>query len=182
MTTTAKQAAPGNGQKEQDRTLAKAMTRSAFLHVQDALAIGKVKIWVGRYQQGGGCTGQGSAYLDVDAVRVIFGDILLRGGLPEKLYPGQKAEFFGGSEREGRVTARVLRFREDPSKRSPVVVEVSTGPGKRNPLGGFAPAGELETVGIYLDVFTARKVSAQVLAELQAWEVCNEAERRRQER
>lgn len=184
MTTTDRPPSPaGSSSKElQTRTLAKAMTRSAFLHIQDALSIGKLSFWLGRYRQGSGCESHGRAYLDLDAARVILGDILLRGNLPPNLYPEQKIEFYGGSEREGQITARVLRFRMDPSKRSPVVVEVATGPGKRNQMGGFQPLGEMETVGIYLDVMTARRLAGETLAQIQAWETCNEAERRRQEK
>ncbi|NIV91732.1 hypothetical protein GWN42_02755 [candidate division KSB1 bacterium] len=139
------------------------MTKSAFIHIQEAYSIDKLVVWIGQYSQGEGCSKHATAYLDIDAARVIFWDLLLRGGFPEKLYKERKIEFYGGNEKEGRVTARVLKFQEDPTKNSPIIIEVASGPGKRNAAGGYQPIGRMDASRIYLDKFTARKLAATVL-------------------
>ncbi len=147
-------------------TLAKVMTRSAFLHVQDARAIGKLKLWIGRYRQGRGCEDQAAGYVDVDAARVIFQDLALRGELPAKLYEDREIVFYGGGDRDGRLEARLLKFADNPDMRAPLCVEVSRGPGRRNTSGGIQPAGDLQRVAIWLSRFEARKLAAAVLAQL----------------
>jgi len=159
-------------EQQQNRTIYKLITRSAFLHVDDALKIGKLKLWAGRYTQGQGTSSHATAYMDADAARVVFWDLMVRGGFPEKLYPGQKWEAYGGSEREGKVIARVIRFREDSAlQRAPIVIELATGPGQRSETGGIQPAGQMEMVSVFLSKFDARKLAASVLEELQAYRV-----------
>jgi len=152
--------------ENRNRTLAKAITKSSFIHVQDAFSIDKVVIWIGQYSSGEGCSKHGQGFLDIDAARVIFGDLLLRGGFSEKLYTDRKIEFYGGNEKDGKVTARVLKFQEDPTKNYPIIIEVASGPGKRNQAGGYQPLGKMDSNRIYLDKFTARKLAATVLHHL----------------
>jgi hypothetical protein len=151
-------------------TIARVMTRSAWLHVQDALEIGKFRLFLGNYERGQGAKAQATAYVDVDKLRVVFQDLALRGGFPKNLYPKQSVEFFGGSEREGRLEARIVRFSEQPAMKNPIVIEISHGPGKRNRTGGIQPVGKLESVSVLLDRWNARRLAGTVLAELAAWE------------
>lgn len=160
-------------------TLARVMTRSAWLHVQDALEIGKFRLFLGNYQRGQGAKAKAAAYVDVDALRVVFQDLALRAALPKNLYPKQSVEFFGGSERDGRLEARIVKISEQSAMKNPIIIEISHGPGKRNRTGGIQPLGKLETVSVLLDRWSARRLAAKVLAELAAWESATVMSRRR---
>ena len=50
------------------------VTQSRFLHVEDALAIGKLRLFAGNYVKGQGMNKQGfaNAFIDVDAVNEIL--------------------------------------------------------------------------------------------------------------
>jgi hypothetical protein len=51
------------------------ITQSRFLHVEDALAIGKLRLFAGNYRKGQGMDKQGyaHAFVDIADARVIFG-------------------------------------------------------------------------------------------------------------
>lgn len=160
-------------------TLTRVMTRSAWLHVQDAIEIGKFRLYIGNYKPGQGAKAQAAAYIDVDALRVVFQDLALRGAMPRSLYPKQSVEFFGGSEKDGFLEARIVKISDQESLKNPIVIEISTGPGKRNRTGGIQPAGKLESVSILLDRWSARKLAAGTLAELTAYESATVMSRKR---
>lgn len=166
-------------EKKTNWTMARVMTRSAWLHVQDSLDIGKFRLFAGNYQRGEGAKRQATAYVDVDALRVVFGDLALRGGLPKNLYPNQSVEFFGGSERDGRLEARIVSISEKENMKNPIIIEVSHGPGRRNKTGGIYPEGKLEKVSVILDRWNARILASKVLAELTAYESATVMSRRR---
>ncbi len=51
------------------------LTRSRFLHVEDALDIGKVRLFAGEYKRGQGASVITAHYLDVADARVLFSDL-----------------------------------------------------------------------------------------------------------
>lgn len=55
--------------------IASHVTQSRFLHVEDALSIGKLRIFAGNYRKGQGMEDQGyaHAFVDIADARVIFG-------------------------------------------------------------------------------------------------------------
>ncbi len=60
------------------------ITRSAILHIEDALAIGKVRLFMISYQRGQGAKATAAHYLDVDDARVLAFDLAVRGALPAR--------------------------------------------------------------------------------------------------
>ena len=49
------------------------VTQSRFLHVEDALAIGKLRLFAGNYRKGQGMDTYAHAFVDIADARVIFG-------------------------------------------------------------------------------------------------------------
>jgi len=160
--------------------LASVMTRSAFLHVEDALRIGKFKLLVGNYRAGQGASAVQSAYVDIDAFRIVLYDLHTRQGLLDILYGEQReVTFYGGSTVDGQLISRIITLRDDPSKDNPIMLQVASGPGKRTQTNGIAPAprgpaggvsGEMQRAAIFLARWETRKLAGRVLAELAAWE------------
>ena len=72
------------------------VTRSRFLHLEDALDIGKVRLFAGEYRKGHGATATVHHFLDLDDARVLLADLSW----------GKKVEFtdYKGSSSLGRST------------------------------------------------------------------------------
>jgi hypothetical protein len=58
--------------------IASHITQTRFLHVEDALAIGKLRLFGGNYRQRQGTSSYANAYVDIADARVVF-DALARG-------------------------------------------------------------------------------------------------------
>ena len=52
------------------------VTKTRFLHVEDALSIGKVRLFAGTYSRGQGMSGHTSHYLDLADARIVFHALL----------------------------------------------------------------------------------------------------------
>ena len=105
------------------------VTQSRFLHVEDALAIGKLRLFAGNYRKGQGMDKQGfaHAFIDIADARVIFG-ALARG---EQSFSHR--EYKGTPPKNGQIaTSRVLSI---TIKGENVYVELKSGPGKLTPTG-----------------------------------------------
>jgi len=143
------------------------ITRSAILHVEDALDIGKLRLLLFRYQRGKGAEASASHYLDLADARVLCYD-LARGRLPEKFvdYKGSP------TGREGKPLSRVLKIEDRGERaRNPIVIEIANGPGEVVGEGAVKPAGEPDVrVAILLSRWQARRLALAVLAHLAAWE------------
>ena len=142
------------------------VTQSRFLHVEDALAIGKLRLFAGNYRKGQGMDKQGfaNAFVDVADARVIFG-ALARG---EQSF--NHREYKGTPPKNGQTaTSRVLSV---AVKGENVYVELKSGPGKLTPTGAITPNGKPEVeVNVGFKLYEARCMAASVLAYIHAWDV-----------
>ena len=144
------------------------MTNKAFFHVEDALGIGKVKIFMGSYVKGQGAKDKVIHYLDVDDARVLAFDLAVRGSLSAKFVD------YKGSPKglNGKPLSRVFKIedRGNEAKR-PIVIEAANGPGELTGQGAIKPAGKpTAQVAIFLTRHEARKLGHAIQSYLQAWE------------
>ncbi|MCZ7673811.1 MAG: hypothetical protein M5U34_45175 [Chloroflexi bacterium] len=142
------------------------ITQSRFLHVEDALAIGKLRLFAGNYRKGQGMDKQGyaHAFVDIADARVIFG-ALARGeqGFSHKEYKGTPPQNGSGA------VSRVLSI---TVKGENVYIELKTGPGKLTNTGAITPNGPAKAeVNIGFKLYEARRMAASVLAYIHAWDV-----------
>ncbi|MDH7485944.1 MAG: hypothetical protein QHJ81_06670 [Anaerolineae bacterium] len=143
------------------------ITRSAILHVEDALEIGKLRLLLFSYKRGEGAQASASHYLDLADARVLCCD-LAQGRLAEKFvdYKGSP------TGREGQPLSRVLKIEDRGERaRNPIVIEIANGPGELVGEGAIKPAGEPDAqVAILLSRWQARRLALAVQAYLTAWE------------
>ncbi len=144
------------------------MTNKAFFHVEDALGIGKVKIFMGSYIKGQGSKDKVIHYLDVDDARVIAFDLAVRGSLSAKFVD------YKGSPKglNGKPLSRVFKLEDrGADAKRPIVIEAANGPGEITGQGAIKPAGKpTAQVAIFLTRHEARKLGHAVQAYLNAWE------------
>ena len=134
--------------------------RDLFLHLEDALAIGKVRLFAGTYARGQGAQATAFHFLDLDDARVLFSD----------LAQGKAVSFadYKGTANSDTPQSRVLLVETDGQT---VWLEVQNGPGQVVGQGAVEPVGEPETVvGLPLSTWEARKLAGAILAYIQAWE------------
>jgi hypothetical protein len=137
------------------------MTRSSFLHIEDALAIGKVRLFVGKYKRGQGASSTAFHFLDVDDARVLLSDLSW----------GKTVDFadFKGTANGDGPQSRVLKVKTNEDK---VWLEIQNGPGEVVGQGAIKPKGKPDaSVSVPFTIEEARKLAYAVLAYVQAWEV-----------
>lgn len=137
------------------------MTRTKWLHVEDALDIGKLRLFAGDYQKGKGAKATAVHYLDLADARVLLSDLAW----------GKPVDFceFKGSPNDGKPTSRVLKVKTNGEK---VWVRLENGPGQVIGQGAVKPAGKPESVvNVPLTPWEARKLATTVLAHVDAWTV-----------
>jgi hypothetical protein len=160
----------GNGQFETvaydpRKRICSHITTSKWLHVADALEIGKLRLFAGTYTRGAGAQVMTVHHMDLDDARVVFQDMSW-GRDPEW------KEFKGTPLGEG-AESRVLEVRKD-SKEEKIWVVVKKGPGVLTANGAVQPAGDPEIVlNIPFTIHEARKMGTKVLSYMRAWEVEN---------
>lgn len=138
------------------------ITRSAILHVEDALAIGKLRLYALSYERGKGAKAHVAHYLNVADARPLMQD-LATGGLHEPY-----TEYKGSRSGDGAVS-RILTVKEKPEARSPIIIELATGPGEVVGEGAIKPKGKpTSEVAVFLSRWEARKLALAVLEHLQA--------------
>jgi len=136
------------------------ITKSSFLHVEDALEIGKLRIFAGHYKKGNGSNQMTAHWLDVTDARVLFNDMAW----------GKLINYveFKGTGRGESAVSRVLKV---TSKDDKVWIRLETGPGQVIGQGAVKPKGEPTTViNVPFSVWDARKLAAAVLSYLQAYQ------------
>jgi hypothetical protein len=140
------------------------VTKTRFLHVEDSLRIGKLRLFAGTYRRGDGMASHCIHFLDLADARVICHALLQ--GEPTFTYK----EYKGSPPRNGEpAVSRVLSVAVKGDK---VYVELTRGPGKVTPTGAITPNGRPETaVNVGFDAHQARRMAATVLAYLRAWDV-----------
>lgn len=145
------------------------ITKTRFLHVEDALAQGKkLRFFVGSFERGHGANATAYAFLDVDDARVVLSD--LAWGKPVDFI-----DFKGGKDSNSMVISRVLKIQ---TKEEKVWVEVQNGAGEELFEGAIKPKGKpFAEVPIPLTIFEARKMAYACLAYLQAWEMARQIRR-----
>ena len=120
------------------------ITQSRFLHVEDALAIGKLRLFGGNYRKGEGMTAYANAFVSIADARVIF-SALARGeqGFSHKEYKGtppqaRHLDNLGAGSEQGRRNGNgaVSRVLSIAIKGENVYMELKTGPGKLTTTGG----------------------------------------------
>lgn len=148
------------------------VTQSAFLHVEDALAIGKLRLFAGKYEKGKGASAIAHHYLDLDDARLLFTD-LAAGKVPVTDEKEQAYVEYKGSG-EGIPVSRILKVQARPDR---VFFELSYGPGEHSGEGigegAVRPVrgAQRQSVTVALSWLEARKMALAVLAHLTAWEV-----------
>lgn len=143
------------------------ITRTVILHVEDALAIARVRIFLITYRRGQGASATAAAYVDVADARVLAAD-LSRGRLPQP-FIDYKGSVQGAN---GQPVSRVLKLsdrRDGP--RAPIVLEVTVGPGQVLGQGAIKPAGRPQVqIAILLTRWQARRLGHALQAYLLAWQ------------
>ncbi len=138
------------------------LTKTRFLHIEDSLAKGKLRFFVGSYEKGQGMNATAYAFLDVEDARVVMSD-LAWGKIIDFI------DFKGGKDDTNAIISRVLKFK---TKDETVWVEVQNGPGELLFGGAVKPLGKpFAVIPIPLTIFEARKMGFACLAHLQAWDV-----------
>ena len=138
------------------------LTQSRFLHVEDALDIGKVRLFAGEYRRGEGAGAMVVHFIDLPDARVLFSDLAWGKAVDYVEYKGTSN---GG---DGPIS-RVLKVQRKGDK---VWISLEQGPGEVIGKGAVKPAGKPEVVvNVPLTVWEARRLAMAVLAHLQAWEV-----------
>lgn len=165
-----------NGKSERKLTvIGDAYSSTAWLFMYDVLDIGKVYFRLG-YHDGDDV----AAYADAHKLRVPLHDLFHNGYLNPKLYDvknerGSKAasiDIYGGSTRDG-VTSTIVTFTDDPSRRLPIAITVSSGPGLLGDDGDIRPkrGADRTRVSISMSRQEARTMAGQALGHYTFWEV-----------
>ncbi|NLF65044.1 MAG: hypothetical protein GX579_10650 [Chloroflexi bacterium] len=138
------------------------VTQSRFLHVEDALGIGKIRLFAGTYRRGAGLEQHGHHFLDIADARVVFGALA-------RAEPDFSYREYKGTPTDRGAVSRVLSIQV---KGDNVYVELKCGPGKLTPTGAVTPAGRATVeVNVGLKLYEARRLGAAILAYLRAWDV-----------
>ncbi len=144
------------------------ITRSAILHIEDALAIGKVRLFMISYQRGQGAKATAAHYLDVEDARVLAFDLAVRGALPARFtdYKGNPTGL------NGQPLSRVFKLEDrGEGQRAPIVFQVSQGPGEVVGEGAIKPAGKPTVeIAMLLTRWQARRLGHALQSYLQAWQ------------
>ena len=143
------------------------LTRSRFLHVEDALDISKLRLFAGEYRRGNGASATAHHYLDLADARVLLSDLAW----------GKAVDYceFKGSANGGKPVSRVLKVKTNEDK---VWVRLENGPGQVIGEGAVKPAGDPEAVvNVPLTTWQARRLALSVLAHVAAWEMATFRER-----
>ena len=161
--------ADGNAQKNGEHPrIFSMMTNKAFLHIEDALVIGKIKFFMGAYQKGQGASAKVVHYMDVADARVIAFDLAVRGSLSTKFVD------YKGSPKglNGKPLSRVLKIEDrGADAKRPIVIQAANGPGELTGAGAIKPAGKpTDEVAIFLTRHEARKLGHAIFGYIRAWE------------
>jgi hypothetical protein len=149
--------------KEERYRLYQYMTRTEWLHVKDALSIGKLRLFAGSYQRGQGAQTTAYHYLDVADARVLFADVAAGVSI-------DYCDFKGTPNSEG-PQSRVFKVKSQ-GKGDKVWFRLENGPGEVIGQGAIKPKGEPQAVvNIPFESWKARKLALAVLSYLQAADV-----------
>lgn len=143
------------------------LTKTTFLHVEDSLSIGKLRLFAGSYRNGS-AEWLSHHYLDVADARVLFR--ALAGGQTAYSYQ----EYKGTPLDDGRAISRVLKVN---TKAERVFFELTSGPGTLTATGAVTPSRRADPalprtqVTVTFEWRHAQRMAEEVLAFLRAWDV-----------
>lgn len=138
------------------------LTRTRFLHIEDALERGKLRFFIGTFERGQGAGTTAYAFLDVNDARVILSDLAWGKAV-------DFSDFKGGKDGSGVIISRVLKIH---ARDNQIWIQVANGPGWAEANGAVKPNGKPSAeISIPLTLFEGRKLAHACLAYLQAWEV-----------
>jgi hypothetical protein len=138
------------------------VTQSRFLHIEDALGIGKIRLFAGMYRRGEGLQQHAHHFVDIADARIVFGALA-------RAEPDFDYREYKGTPTDSGAVSRVLSLHV---KGENVYVELKSGPGKLTPTGAVTPAGKANVeVNVGFKLYEARRMAAAVLAYLRAWDV-----------
>ena len=139
------------------------VTQAKFLHVEDSLALSKLRLFAGTYRKGEGANSHCHHFISVEDARVVFHALAV--AEPNFTYK----EYKGTAQPDGKVVSRVLSI---TSKGDQVYIELKTGPGTKTPTGAVTPNGKAEVeVNVAFKTYEARRLGQTVLAYIQAWDI-----------
>jgi len=139
------------------------MTRTKWLHVEDALSIGKLRLFAGSYKRGQGAQMTAFHFIDLADARVLFSD-LAQGA------PVDYCDFKDTTNSEG-PQSRVFKVKASGNG-DKVWFRLENGPGEVIGQGAVKPKGTPEAVvNIPFETWEARKLALAILSYLQAGEV-----------
>lgn len=160
--------------------IASHITASAFLHLEDACTIGKLRLFAGRYRSGRGATELLYHFMDIPDARVV-----LR-ALADGLELFQYQEFKGSRLQGGgsRAVSRVLKIR---TKEGKSYVELVRGPGILTATGaiqpdrrGSRPDMPEQSIVVVFEQHHVQRWAEEALAYLSAWDVVRMLQHRAQ--
>lgn len=117
------------------------ITQTRWLHVEDALSIGKLRLFAGQYQRGDGASQTAYHFVDLADARVLFFDLSL-GRVPDFRKTGAGYVEYKGSGDGGQAVSRVLRVKKGQDGR--IWFELRSGPGHVTHTGAIRPASRAE--------------------------------------
>jgi hypothetical protein len=140
------------------------VTQARFLHIEDTLAIGKLRFFGGSYERGEGMSAHVTCFVNTADARVILTALKMpQEGYRYKEYKGTPPS----SQRP--AESRVLSV---AVKGEVVYLELKSGPGNLTSTGAITPAGQATTaVTISFKRHEAQRLAETVLAYLRAWDV-----------
>lgn len=154
------------------------ITQSRFLHIEDALSMGKIRLFAGAYRLGQGMDTHAHHFIDLADARVIFGALAhAEPGFGHKEYKGTPPQMRSEPGRSnGQAPAHsspaVSRVLSIAVKGENLYIELKSGPGKLTSTGAITPNGKPETeVNVAFKLYEARRMAATVLAYIHAWDV-----------
>jgi hypothetical protein len=138
------------------------VTQSRFLHLEDALEIGKIRLFAGTYRRGQGMESHSYHFIDLADARVVFDALAgAEAGFSYREYKGTPTE-----------TGAVSRILSVQVRGENVYVELKTGPGKLTPTGAITPSGKPRVeINVGFKLYEARRMAAAILAYIHAWDV-----------
>jgi hypothetical protein len=138
------------------------LTRTRFFHIEDAIAQGKLRFFIGSFERGHGANNTAYAFLDIDDARVLMND--LSWGKPVDFVDRK-----GGKDSNDLVISRVLKIKTNEGK---VWVELQNGEGEELFGGIVQPKGKpFAEISIPFTIYEGRKMAYACLAYMQAWDV-----------
>lgn len=150
------------------RRLYSFMTKTRFLHVEDALRMGKVRLYAGAYKRGQGSEAMCVHFMDWPDVLVLAHNIL------HTPLPWEYREYKGSPHGPDGPTSRVLKVRADEGKdgQGRLWVRLENGPGEVAGEGAIKPKGDpTSVVDVPFTVNQAHRLALALQSLVQAWQV-----------